>query len=57
LNVSYNAARESVRKLETAGILARSEPYAGKNYWVAAEIIRTLDEPLIDESAPLSFRD
>jgi hypothetical protein len=37
--------------LETAGILARSEPYAGKNYWVAAEIIRTLDEPLIDESA------
>ena len=48
LNVSYNAARESIRKLENAGIIERSESYARKNYWVAAEIIRTLDEPLID---------
>jgi Fic family protein len=46
LGVSYNAARESVRKLEAAGILERSEPFAGKNYWIASELIRTLDEPL-----------
>jgi Fic family protein len=49
LGVTYNAARESVRKLENAGILERSEPYAGKNYWIATEIIRSLDEPLDDK--------
>jgi Fic family protein len=49
LGVSYNAARESIRKLENAGILERSEPNAGKNYWVASEIIRSLDEPLDDK--------
>jgi Fic family protein len=46
LNVSYNAARESVRKLEHAGILVPSESHTGKNYWIASEIIRTLEEPL-----------
>jgi cell filamentation protein, protein adenylyltransferase len=45
LHVSYNAARESVRKLENTGIINRSEQFAGKKYWVASEIIRTLEEP------------
>jgi len=48
LKVSYNAARESVRKLEQAGILDRTDPFAGKSYWVASEIIRTLEEPFAD---------
>ena len=46
LGVSYNAARESVRKLENAGILVRSDPFAGKNFWIAAEVIRTLEGSL-----------
>jgi Fic family protein len=46
LGVSYNAARESVRKLEKAGIIEPSAPFAGKQYWVAAEVIRTLEDPL-----------
>lgn len=46
LGVSYNAARESVRKLENAGILVRTDPLAGKHFYVAAEVIRTLEDPL-----------
>ncbi len=46
LNVSYNAARESIRKLEQAGILEPSSAKTGKNYWIASEIIRTFEEPL-----------